>query len=189
MVVELSYGMEEKRTATSWIKANAAKMAEMSDKIFRWAEPGLREFKSSRLLADYLRQQGFTVDENVAGMPTAFAAKWGTVGPTIGFFAEYDATPGHSQKPVPWEEPEVPYGPGFTDAHNMLGVASCFAASAVKEASEQHGLPAKIRLFGTPRSSVSGSRSWLEQGCLTGWTLFSLGIQAVQQQSSEKTGP
>jgi aminobenzoyl-glutamate utilization protein B len=106
-------------------------MWEMSDTIFGYAEPGLREDRSARLLVDCLRRQGFEVEEGVSGMPTAFKADWGEGGPVIGFFAEYDATPGHSQKPVPWDEPAVPYGPGFTDAHNMLGVASCLAAVAL----------------------------------------------------------
>jgi len=129
-------------------------MAEMSDAIFRWAEPGLREYRSAGLLVDYLRGRGFKVEEGVSGMPTAFVAKWGVEGPEIGFFAEYDATPGMSQKAVPREEPAVPYGPGFTDAHNMLGVASCFAALALKEATIAHRLPVKIRILGTPAEKL-----------------------------------
>lgn len=154
MVIKLIYWTDEKKTAVNWINSNAAKMAEMSDTIFRWAEPGLREFKSSKLLVNYLREHDFTVNECVAGMPTAFAAFWGTNGPTIGFFAEYDATPGHSQRAVPREEPDVSYGPGFTDAHNMLGVASCFAAAALKNTSEAYHLPVRIRVLGTPAEKL-----------------------------------
>ena len=86
---------EAKRSSTGWIDENAARMAEMSDTLFEWAEPGLREYKSSNLLADYLRENGFQVKEDVSGMPTAFVAEWGDAGPVMGFFAEYDATPGH----------------------------------------------------------------------------------------------
>ena len=43
---------EVKRGLTGWIDKNAARMAEMSDTLFRWAEPGLREYKSSKLLVD-----------------------------------------------------------------------------------------------------------------------------------------
>jgi aminobenzoyl-glutamate utilization protein B len=87
-------------------------------------------------------------------MPTAFDATWGDKGPTIGFFAEYDATPGHSQKPVPWDEPAVPYGAGFTDAHNMLGTTACFAATAFKATLERHKIPARIKLLGTPAEKL-----------------------------------
>ena len=33
-------------------------------------------------------------------MPTAFLATWGTRGPVIGSYAEYDAVPGNSQESV-----------------------------------------------------------------------------------------
>ena len=150
----MSSWSDEKKTAAEWVDDNAAEMAEMSNKIFSFAEPGLREYKSSKLLVDYMRRSGFTVEAGVSGMPTAFKSDWGDKGPVIGFFAEYDATPGHSQKAVPWDEPAVQYGAGFTDAHNMLGVASCFAAVAVKETSEKHKIPVKIRLLGTPAEKL-----------------------------------
>lgn len=143
-----------KRFAVDWLSGQVADMGKMSDTIFGYAEPGLREYKSAKLLVDYLRRQGFSVEEGVSEMPTAFEAEWGGDGPVIGFFAEYDATPGHSQKPIPWDEPAVPYGPGFTDAHNMLGVASCFAAVALKKASEEHKIPVRIRLLGTPAEKL-----------------------------------
>jgi len=145
---------EEKKSAAEWVDDNLAQMAEMSDKIFEYSEPGLREYKSSKLLADYLSRNGFDVEIGVSGMPTAFNSRWGDKGSLIGYFAEYDATPGHSQKAVPWEEPAVTYGAGFTDAHNMLGVASCFAAIALKETSEMYKLPVRIKLFGSPAEKL-----------------------------------
>jgi aminobenzoyl-glutamate utilization protein B len=145
---------EEKDTAIKWIDENSERLAEMSDTLFEWAEPGLREYKSAKLLTDFLKSNGFTVESGISDMPTAFLTEWGENGPVIGFFAEYDATPGHSQKSVPWEEPAVPHGPGFTDAHNMIGVASCFSAVALKEASLEHGLDIKIRLLGTPAEKL-----------------------------------
>ncbi len=151
----------EKRTAVRWIEENADRMAEMSDTIFMWAEPGLREYKSSKLLADFLRGEGFEVELGISDMPTAFIATWGEEGPTLGFFAEYDATPGQSQRPVPWREPIIPHGPGFTDAHNMLGVASCFAASALKYAAETHGLKVRIKLFGTPAEKLCVGKPYM----------------------------
>jgi aminobenzoyl-glutamate utilization protein B len=160
-VIVMSVWTEEKLSAVEWLEAHAGGMGEMSDALFEWAEPGLREYKSSRILVDYLRGQGFEVEEGVSGMPTAFKATWGGEGPVIGFFAEYDATPGHSQKPVPWEEPAIPYGPGFTDAHNMLGVASCYAAAALKAAAERHGIETRIRLLGTPAEKLCVGKPYM----------------------------
>jgi aminobenzoyl-glutamate utilization protein B len=150
-----------KRSAVEWINAKSGKMAKMSDTLFAWAEPGLREQKSARLLIDYLRENGFNVEEGVSGMPTAFVANWGERGPVIGLFAEYDATPGHSQKAVAWEEPAVPHGPGFTDAHNMIGVASCVAAVGLKETAKEHGLDVRIKLLGTPAEKLCVGKPYM----------------------------
>jgi aminobenzoyl-glutamate utilization protein B len=150
-----------KKSAVEWIDANSERMAEMSDTLFAWAEPGLREYKSARLLIDYLRENGFDVDEGVSGMPTAFVANWGEKGPVIGLFAEYDATPGHSQKAVAWEEPAVPHGPGFTDAHNMIGVASCVAAVGLKEIAAEQRLNVKIKLLGTPAEKLCVGKPYM----------------------------
>lgn len=59
----------------------------MADKIFDYAEVGLKEVKSSALLEDYLERQGFTVEKGVGTLPTAFRATWkqGEGGPRLGF--------------------------------------------------------------------------------------------------------
>jgi len=152
---------DEKRTVFENVESRREELFKMSDAIFHFAEPGLREYKSVKLLVNYLRREGFKVEEGLADMPTAFMATWGEGRPEIGFFAEYDATPGHSQKPIAREEPEVFYGPGFTDAHNMLGVASCVSAAALKATAEKHGLNLKIRLLGTPAEKLCIGKPYL----------------------------
>ncbi len=61
-----------------------------------WANPelGFLENNSSGLLQQHLRENGFTVETGVAGMPTAFVATYGSGSPVIGFLAEFDALPG-----------------------------------------------------------------------------------------------
>lgn len=66
----------EKRTAFENIESRRDVIFEMSDTIFHFAEPGLREYKSSKLLVNYLKREGFEVEEGISGMPTAFIAKW-----------------------------------------------------------------------------------------------------------------
>jgi aminobenzoyl-glutamate utilization protein B len=164
------------KTAFAWLSENSSKMYQMSDQLFKWAEPGLREYKSSKLLEIFLRNHGFNVEIGIANMPTAFNCTWGDEGPVIGFFAEYDATPGHSQKPVPYEEPDVLYGPGFTDAHNMLGVASCFSAVSLKHVIEEHDLKAQVKLLGTPAEKLCVGKPFMARDgwfdgmdCLFAW--------------------
>ena len=68
-----------KKSAVEWIDVNSGKMAKMSAPLFAWSEPGLREYKSARLLIDYLVENGFDVEDGVFVMPTAFVAKWGKI--------------------------------------------------------------------------------------------------------------
>ena len=65
----------------------------MSDQIYDFAEPGMEEIQSSRLLTEYLKAKGFEVECGIAGLPTAFRAVYeqGSGGPSFGFLAEYDA--------------------------------------------------------------------------------------------------
>lgn len=54
------------------------KMTEVSDYIFQHPELSKHEEQSSRALADFLEQEGFTVKWELAGFRTAFVAEWGS---------------------------------------------------------------------------------------------------------------
>jgi aminobenzoyl-glutamate utilization protein B len=69
--------------------------------IWEYAELGYKEQKSSALLQETLKANGFTVEAGVADIPTAFVATYGSGKPVIGILAEYDALPGLSQKAQP----------------------------------------------------------------------------------------
>ena len=60
-----------KEKAWDWIDENRKHIVELSDRIWEYAELGLVEDKSNKLLADELERQGFEVERGVAGMPTA----------------------------------------------------------------------------------------------------------------------
>ena len=72
--------------------------AEISDKIWKFAEPRFQEYKSSELLQQSLKKEGFSIKSNLAGEETAFIAEYGSGKPVIGFLGEFDALPGLSQK-------------------------------------------------------------------------------------------
>ena len=69
---------EMKQTARDWIDGNKDRLIEISDIIWDYAELGFVEFKSAKLLADELEKNGFKVEREVAGIPTAFVATWGS---------------------------------------------------------------------------------------------------------------
>ena len=72
--------------------------AKISNKIWEFAEPRFQEYKSSELLQQSLKEEGFSVRANLAGEETAFIAEYGSGKPVIGFLGEFDALPGLSQK-------------------------------------------------------------------------------------------
>jgi aminobenzoyl-glutamate utilization protein B len=139
-----------KVTAWKWIEDHRDELAKVSDEVWGFAEYGLLEEKSSRLIAATLERHGFRVKLGVAGMPTAITAEWGSGKPVIGLMGEYDALPGISNKAVPHQEPLVPGGMGHGCGHNIHGTTAMGAAIAVRYALEKSGQQATIRFYGTP---------------------------------------
>lgn len=154
----------DKRTALRWIEANVARLIDLSDAIWGYAEPALREYKSAREHVAFLKEHGFTVEEGIAGMPTAFMGTFGEGKPVIGLYSEYDATPGCSQQPVTYRRPVVHGGSGFQDLHNGLGAASTGAAIAIKEAIKSHSLSGTLKIFGTPAEKLCIGKPYQAKG-------------------------
>src|SRR5262245_13408614 len=153
-----------KQTALDWLSSDEVRerFGRMADSIWSYAELGLQEHKSSALLIETLKREGFTVETGLAGMPTCFVASFGSGKPVIGILAEYDALPMVSQKAFSVEhDPVVEGGPGHGCGHNMMGPAAAAAAIAVKRTMEQHGLPGTIKYFGSPAEEMLVSRPYM----------------------------
>jgi len=154
---------EEKKTAMDWVEENREWISDFHQLIWNYAEPALREYKSAKAYCEVLRKEGFEVVEGTGGMPTAFLATYGEGRPVIGTFAEYDAVPGCSQKPVPYRAPRDglnPWAPGHTDPHSALGVAALAGILAAKRAMEEHGLKGTLKIFGEPAEKICVSKSY-----------------------------
>ena len=137
--------------AWGWIIENQLQIIDLSDKIWDYAELGLVEEKSSKLLADEMQKHGFKVDRSIAGMPTSFMATWSNgPGPNIGLMAEYDALPGISNKKAARKEPIREGSPGHGCGHNIHGVSAVAAAIAIRETMEKRGIKGTIKLYGAP---------------------------------------
>jgi len=138
------------QTALDAVEKRADMLRDVNKQIWQFAEVGLEEHRSSKLLQDKLKEAGFEVKAGISNMPTAFVATYGEGRPIIGILAEYDALPGLSQKVSPVREPVTEGAPGHGCGHSGLGTGALGAAIAVKEAMEKHKLPGTIRLYGTP---------------------------------------
>jgi aminobenzoyl-glutamate utilization protein B len=132
------------------IEAKRQAYADVAPQIWKYAETGFQEVKSSALLESRLADTGFSVQKGVADIPTAFVASYGSGTPVIAFVGEYDALPGLSQKPVPEKKPVTPGAPGHACGHNLLGTASMAAAIAVKDWLSAGHREGTVRFYGTP---------------------------------------
>ncbi|MEE8354246.1 MAG: amidohydrolase, partial [Candidatus Bathyarchaeia archaeon] len=139
-----------KQTAWTWIEDNKERLIEISDMIWGYAELGLVEERSAKLLADELESHGFKVERGVGGMPSAFYGVWGSGEPVIGIMGEYDALPGLSNKAVPRKEPLKEGAPGHGCGHNIHGTSGLAAAIALRYALEEQGTRATVKFYGTP---------------------------------------
>ena len=116
-----------KQTALDWVKAQAAWLSERHTEVWNFHEPAWREYRSAAWYVKLLREQGFEVEEGTATMPTAFRATFGKGKPVVATYAEYDAVPGNSQDPAPFEKPRDgvhKYAAGHTDPHSALGLGA-----------------------------------------------------------------
>jgi aminobenzoyl-glutamate utilization protein B len=135
---------------------------ELSRRIWEFAEVGYKEKQSSDLLKSTLRDAGFQIQENVAGIPTAFVASYGAGKPIIGILGEFDALPGLSQEAgLAEKKARVAGAPGHGCGHNLFGVASAFAAITVKDYMTQNKLPGAIRFYGTPAEEGGAGKVYM----------------------------
>jgi aminobenzoyl-glutamate utilization protein B len=132
-----------------------------SNQIWNFAEPSLEERKSTALLKEVLKKEGFTIQEDVSGFPTVFIATYGTDKPIIGLFGEYDADPNASNKILPRKEELVKGGLGHGGHHNILGVGSLGAALAIKDCIARGKLKCKVIYYGTTAEGSLGAKTFL----------------------------
>jgi aminobenzoyl-glutamate utilization protein B len=142
----------------------------LSRQIWEYAETGLKEDKSAAAIEELLEKEGFKVERNVGGMPTAFVATAGSGSPVVGIMAEYDALPGLSQKPNETKkDPEKEGAPGHGCGHNLLGTAVVAAGVAANRARIDQKMPGTIKIFGTPAEELLlGKTFMLKAGAFDG---------------------
>lgn len=142
--------MKIKQDMLAWLDAHQAEFTRIADDI--WANPELafEEFKASKLQADYLEAQGFSIIWDVGGISTAFVAEWGQGKPILGFAGEYDALPGMSQKRQANPEPILEGAPGHGCGHNLLGTGCLAAAVATQKWLAATGHSGTVRYYGCP---------------------------------------
>jgi amidohydrolase len=111
----------------------------MADAITKDPEIGFQETHAVAKLTSYLQAHDFDVTSGVAGLKTAFVAKYrrGTAGPNLGVIVEYDALRGTK-------------GAFHGDQHSAQGPVGLAAAVAMAEYLTRTKTPGTVTVYGTP---------------------------------------
>ncbi|MGF0117560.1 amidohydrolase [Promicromonospora sp. Marseille-Q5078] len=154
-------------TVTPLVDELAPRLTDLADAI--WAEPELRweEHRSVAKQVAVATELGASVTRDVAGIPTAFTAQWGTTGPVIAFLGEYDALASLSQAAGSVErapDPGNDSGNGQGCGHHLLGSGSLLAAAALARHLEAEGLPGVVRYYGCPAEEGAAGKSFMVTG-------------------------
>ena len=138
------------------------KFKQLSDKLWEYAEPGMREYKSTGAYAEFLKNEGFTVNEKICGMDTAFEGVYGSGSPVICFLAEYDALSGLNQRANIFnQEKDSDSDTGQGCGHHLLGVGSLYGACLYKEYLEKNGLSGTVKFVGCPGEEAGSGKTYL----------------------------
>ena len=150
-----------KQEAAEDIDHRAQFTQQMVDQIFSFGELGFQEFETSKYIVALLRQNGFTVEENYAGIPTAWLATWGSGKPVIALGADLDDIPQASQKPgVACHQPLVAGAPGHGEGHNAGQAVNITAILAVKKIMEREHLQGTIKVWPGVAEEQLGSKAY-----------------------------
>ena len=154
----------------AYLDQTHARWEGLSRQIWEYAETGLKEDKSAAAIEELLAKEGFKVERNVGGIPTAFVATAGSGAPVVAIMAEYDALPGLSQKSgEAKKDPEKEGAPGHGCGHNLLGTAAVAAGVAANRARVEQKMPGTIKIFGTPAEELLlGKTFMLKAGAFNG---------------------
>jgi aminobenzoyl-glutamate utilization protein B len=133
----------------------------MNDQVFSFGELGFQEFETTKYLTGILRQNGFTIKEAVAGIPTAWTATWGSGKPVIAMGSDIDDIPVASQKPgVAYHDPIIEGAPGHGEGHNSGMPLQIAAALSVKKIMEQQHLQGTLMLWPGVAEELVGTKAY-----------------------------
>ncbi|MBT8487572.1 MAG: peptidase dimerization domain-containing protein [Gemmatimonadetes bacterium] len=141
---------------------------EIIDMLFSFGELGMQEFETQAYLTGLLEEEGFDIDLGVAGMPSAWTARWsnGSGEPVIALGSDVDGIPQSNQKPgVAYRDPIVGMAPGHGEGHNSGQAVNIVAAIAVKEIMERENIDGSLLIWpGVAEEQVASKAYFVREG-------------------------
>src|SRR6201994_786431 len=133
----------------------------MVDSVFSFGELGFQEFETSKYLTGILENEGFKIERNYAGIPTAWTATWGSGKPVIAIGSDIDDIPQASQKPgVGYHDPIIAGAPGHGEGHNSGQPLNITAVLAVKELMQREHMPGTLKLWAGVAEEEVGTKAY-----------------------------
>jgi aminobenzoyl-glutamate utilization protein B len=144
------------------VEANKKQSQIMVDKIFSFAELGFQEYESTKYLTGILKENGFTIENGISGITTAWFATWSNGdGPTIALGSDVDCIPKASQYPgVAYHKPIVDGAPGHGEGHNSGIPLNITAALAVKQIMERENIQGTLILWPGIAEELVAAKAW-----------------------------
>ena len=134
---------------------------QMVDEIFSFSELGFQEFETSRYVTGILEKNGFHIEREVAGIPTAWVASYGSGKPVVAFITDLDCIPRASQKPgVAYHDPLVEGAPGHGEGHNSGMAVNVTAALVLKKLIDEHRISGTIKIFPGVAEELLGTKAF-----------------------------
>src|SRR5258708_10534389 len=151
----------EKAFCFGYLDRNAKAIATLNDSIFYFAELGMQEIESAKLMTELLEQGGFKVERGISGFQSGFCATCGSGSPVIAIHSEDEANRDNSQASgVAEQKPIVDGAPGHCEGHNTNGAVLVASALAAKAAIDRYGLGGTLKVFGAPAEEQLISRPY-----------------------------
>ena len=141
------------------MQENIQKMERLGVQLRRARLPGVRdvEVPDRHPEAERLHRS----QHGVAGIPTAWTARWGSGKPVIALGSDVDCIPQASQKPgVAYHDPIIEGAPGHGEGHNSGMPLQIAAALAVKKVMEQQHLQGTLMLWPGIAEELVGTKAY-----------------------------
>ena len=152
----------EKQFLYDIIEDNAPSIIALSDQIWELSELSMEEYRSAEYYCQLLEQEGFQVQRQLCGIPTAFSGQFGSGSPRIGILGEFDALSGLSQQAGSTQRQCVSEGGnGQGCGHNLLGAGAFGAALAIKKALEAGKLQGTVIFYGCPGEEGCAGKTFM----------------------------
>ena len=152
-----------KDEAIAKVQDRSKQVQEIVDMLFSFGELGFQEFETQRYLTGILRDAGFRIENGVAGIPSAWTARWsnGTGKPVIALGSDVDGIPQSNQKPgVGYRDPILALAPGHGEGHNSGQAVNIVAALAVQEIMKRENISGTLLIWPGIAEELVGTKAF-----------------------------